>query len=99
MSAIIDIEPTHVTGTGYRYRVWHDGAVLIESTREPWCAAARALSKAGVTGRMQMRRNGKIAMTGLITVEATRTVIEGDYHGPRFGAFVERQYPTLELAQ
>ena len=29
MSAIIDIEPTHVTGSGQRYRVYHDGDVLV----------------------------------------------------------------------
>lgn len=86
MSAIVDIEATHATASGQRYRVWHDGKVLIESCREPLCDAARALSKAGVTGRIQTRRLGSsvIAMSGLIAVLATMTVTEGDKSGPRF---------------
>lgn len=86
MSAIIEIEPTHVTSTGQRYRVWHDDAVLIESTREPLCNSARALVERGVTGRLQMRRRGRhqIDAEGLISVLATLTVTEGQISGPRF---------------
>lgn len=86
MSAIIEIEPTHVTSTGQRYRVWCDGSVLIESTREPLCNSARALVERGVTGRLQMRRRGRhqIDAEGLIAVLATLTVTEGQITGPRF---------------
>lgn len=86
MSAIIDIEPTHVTGSGQRYRVYHDGDVLVESCRVPLCDGARALVEKGVTGRVQMRRAGshEIVMQGLIAVLATMTVSEGQLSGPRF---------------
>lgn len=85
MSAIIDIEATHVTGSGQRYRVYHDGEVLIESCREPLCDGARALVEKGVTGRVQMRRAGshEITMQGLIAVLAAKTVSEGQISGPR----------------
>lgn len=85
MSAIIDIERTHISGTGQRYRVWHDGNVLIESTKNAFFDSARALSAKGVTGRLQMRRKGRdqIDMTGLIAVAATFTISETERHGPR----------------
>lgn len=86
MSAIIEIEPTHFTSTGQRYRVFHDGKVLVESCREPLCSGARALVEKGVTGRVQMRRVGRqqIDMEGLIAVLATKTVTEGQVATPRF---------------
>ena len=86
MSAVVDIEAIHRTSSGQRYRVYHDGAVLIESCREPLCDAARALVSKGVTGRVQMRRLGKqqIDMEGLIAVLATQTVTEGQTAAPRF---------------
>lgn len=85
MSAIIDIEPVKMTARGQAYRVWHDGEVLVESTRDEMGDAARALVKKGVTGRLQMRRLGSstICMEGLIAVVATLTVSEGNNHGPR----------------
>lgn len=86
MSAIVDIEQIKIGARGYRYRVWHDGEVLVENTGEAMGAAARALVQKGVTGRMQMRRLGSpmIDMEGLIAVLATLTVSEGNDHGPRF---------------
>ena len=86
MSAIIDIECTHVTASGERYRVWHDGEVLIKSCREPLCDGARALVEKGVTGRVQMRRlgNSRIDMQGLIAVLATMSVTEGQDQSVRF---------------
>lgn len=85
MSAIVDIEQIKIGARGYRYRVWHDGEVLVENTGEAMGAAARALVAKGVTGRMQMRRLGSsmIDMEGLIAVLATLTVSEGNDHGPR----------------
>jgi hypothetical protein len=86
MSAVIDIERTHIAGSGARYRVWFDGDVLVDSSREPMCEAARALVDRGVTGRLQVRRLGskRIDCEGLIAVLAARTVTEGQAHGPRF---------------
>ena len=94
MSAIIDIEATHVTGSGQRYRVWHNGEILIESCREPLCSAARELSKAGYTGRIETRDFGseKVKSSGLIAVLATLTVTEGQSSGPRFSKWTERQF-------
>lgn len=91
MSAIVEIEATHVTSSGPRYRVWHDGEVLVESCREPLCSAARALVERSVTGRLQMRRKGseQIDMEGLIAVLATLTVSEGQQSGPRFARWSE----------
>ena len=91
MSAIIESERTHTTASGSRYRVWHDGAVLIESCREPLTDGARALVKKGVTGRVQMKRIGVpgISMQGLIAVLATITVSEGQTNGPRFTKWTE----------
>lgn len=86
MSAIIEIERTHVTASGARYRVWHDGSVLVESAREPLCSGARALVDKGVTGRVQMRRRGsdQIDIEGLIAVLAAKTVSEGQDASVRF---------------
>jgi hypothetical protein len=85
MSALIEIEPTHLTSTGQRYRVWHDGEVLIESTKNAFHDAARALSAKGVTGRLEMKRKGsdRIDLRGLIAVLATRTISETEKHGPK----------------
>ncbi len=91
MSATIEIEATHTTTSGSRYRVWHDGAVLIESCREPLTDGARALVKKGVTGRVQMKRLGAsgFSMQGLIAVLATLTVSEGQTGIPRFTKWSE----------
>lgn len=85
MSAGIEIEPTKITGTGQRFRVWHDGEVLLPSSRSPFTDGARALVDKGVTGRLQMKRVGRdqIDAEGLIAVLATLTVSEGQNHGPR----------------
>lgn len=91
MSAIIETEMTHATASGCRYRVWHDGSVLIESCREPLTDGARALVKKGVTGRVQMRRVGASGfdIQGLIAVLATLTVSEGQTGIPRFTKWSE----------
>lgn len=83
MSAIVDVEFSHTTPTGERWRVFHDGELLLKSCREPLFDGARALVAKGVTGRIQTRRNGMICMEGLIAVCATLTVTEGQTHGPR----------------
>jgi hypothetical protein len=91
MSAIIEIECSHTTASGSRYRVWHDGSVLLESCRDPLTDGARALVKRGVTGRVQMKRVGSssIDMHGLIAVLATRTISEGQTSIPRFAKWAE----------
>ena len=86
MSAIIETEQTHVTSTGPRYRVWHNGNILIESARSPETEAARVLSGMGITGRLRSVRKGRTGYDteGLIAVLATLTVTEGQTGGPRF---------------
>ena len=99
MSAIIEIEQTHVTGTGPRYSVYHDGALLIQSCRDPLTDGARALVKRGVTGRLQMKRIGSssIDMEGLIAVLASLTVSEGQIGQPRFARWSEFVSPEARL--
>lgn len=43
----IEIEHSHYTSTGARYRVTHGGEVLLKSSRDPTFEAARALWAAG----------------------------------------------------
>ena len=90
MSAIIDIEVAKYAPSGIRYRVWHDGEILIKSAREPLFEACRELVNLGVTGRVQMRRLGheRIDMECLIAVGATLTIVEGNDSGPRVAKFV-----------
>ena len=87
MSAVVDIELTHYTASGARYRVMHDGAVIVKSCRDVAGPTARALSAIGVTGRVQFRRlgNSQIDFEGLIAVLATKTVTESDKTSPRMG--------------
>ncbi len=85
MSAVVNIELIGRTSSGSRYRVWHDGQVLIQSCREPLCDAARKLVEKGVTGRLDMcGMDGAVRLSGLIAVLATRTVTEGQDTSPRF---------------
>lgn len=87
MSAIIECQCTHYTSSGGRYRVYHDGEVLLKSCRDPLHDAARALVDKGVTGRLQMKHVGSpmIEMEGLIAVLATLTVVEGQSTSARLG--------------
>lgn len=69
-----------------RYRVHHDGRILIEATRQPEFDACRALLALGITGRLETwRRNLPYRCTRLdIERAAKRTVIENANEGPRF---------------
>ena len=60
MSHRITIEPTHIAlETGQRYRVHHEGRVLLENTRVPLLDACRALLAEGITRRLEMWRAGR----------------------------------------
>ena len=48
----IEIERTHYTSTGARYRVTYLGETLIESARDPEFEACRALLAKGITGTL-----------------------------------------------
>jgi hypothetical protein len=60
----IVIEPTGVRGErGCHYRVLNAGEVLIWDTWSPEYDAARALLALGVTGRVEVWRDGKVVST------------------------------------
>ena len=56
----VTIEPTTVRGDrGTRYRVYYEGAVLIEETWNPELDACRLLAARRITGRLEVWRTGK----------------------------------------
>lgn len=89
MTVRITIEPVSTAGLAaeyrHRYRVLHDGAVLIESTWNPEYEAARALVAKGVTGQCEVWRNERPYPCGVMDIEraARLTVIETRKDGPR----------------
>ena len=72
---------------GDRWRVIHDGIVLVESSRDPEHDAARALTALGLTGTIETRhpRSAIVSMRLDISKAATSTVIENKRSGPRLG--------------
>lgn len=84
--AIIEIELSHYSSTGARYKVFHDGALLLKSAREPFCAGARELQARGLSGPLAMCRRGsrQMDLTGTIEGAALLTVTEGQVGQPRF---------------
>lgn len=100
MTAYIEISsvPTHMTGSGQRYEVWHDGAVILKSTKNPFNDGARAILALGgaepddilvqvdhVTRRPRM--------SGRLSSVAATTISEGDTHGPRMVKWVPYSGP------
>lgn len=81
----VEIERTHWTATGARYRVTSSGGVLIESARDPEHEACRALLAKGITGTLvTFHPGGKVARMRLdIARGAGLTVTEGATQGPR----------------
>lgn len=83
----IIIWPTHVTGIGQRYRVEHDGYVLLESTPDPFYNSARALLDVGVDpDDVMVMVDGPCSMPSLHTRigwAALYTVSETAAHGPQ----------------
>jgi hypothetical protein len=82
----IVIEPTSIRGErGQYYRVYFEGAVVIEDTWNPEFEACRALVARGVTGRLETWRADK-PYPGLIfpdIAEGARwTVVENPKEGP-----------------
>jgi hypothetical protein len=56
----IVIEPTTIRGErGQRYRVHHEGVVLLEDCWNPETDACRALTERGITGRLEVWRSGQ----------------------------------------
>lgn len=85
MIQTIDIETLPIS-PGVRagsYRVWHNGAVLIEHTRDPEFAACRALLAAGVTGALQTRHKGSATISFVLDIEAGAASSTSDPDGAR----------------
>jgi hypothetical protein len=83
----VSLEKIGTGARGDRWRVLHDGIVIIESSRDPEHDAARALEALGLTGTIETRHVGStvVSMRLDIVTAVRRTVIEGDRSGPRFG--------------
>jgi hypothetical protein len=81
----IEIEPTTLGDRGQRYRVTYLGRVLVESTRNPEFDACRALLAQGITGRLLVRRAGRVCADLALDIErgARLTIRETDAAGPR----------------
>lgn len=58
MSTRVTIEALTLGDRGQRYRVWHAGAVIVESSSAPEFDACRALLGLGVSGRLEVWRYG-----------------------------------------
>jgi hypothetical protein len=55
----IVIEPTSIRGErGQRYRVHHEGVVLLEDCWNPELEACRVLTERGINGRLEVWRSG-----------------------------------------
>jgi hypothetical protein len=90
----VDIEPTHHTSTGERYRVMYLGVTLIGSARDPTFEACRALLARGITGTLVTYSPGSSVPRMRVDIEkgAKLTTIDNATEGPRFGRY--RPHPT-----
>ena len=80
----IVIEPTGVRGErGCHYRVLYGGEIMIWDTWNPEFDAARALVALGVTGKVEVLREGKVASTMDIEGAAKLTIAENAQAGPK----------------
>jgi hypothetical protein len=90
----IDIEPTHYTSTGPRYRVMYLGETILEGARTPLFDACRVLLARRITGTLVMYRRGDTVPRAKSDIEkgAESTIIETAKDGPRLGRY--RPYPS-----
>jgi hypothetical protein len=85
----IVIEPTGVRGErGCRYRVLYGGEIMIWDTWNPEHDAARALVAKGITGTVEVWRDGKVVSTMDAERAAERTIVENANVGPRLSEWV-----------
>lgn len=86
---------------GNRYRVLHDGIVIVEHTRDLEHDAARALLALGLTGRMETWRHGALhpSMKGDIASTARLSVSENEKFGPRHIAWRPFDLPSSSNAK
>lgn len=84
----IVIEPTSIRGErGCHYRVLYADEVLIADCWCPEYDAARALVAKGVTGRVEVLRDGKVVSTMDVERVAESTIVENANVGPRLGTW------------
>jgi hypothetical protein len=85
----IDVERTHYTSTGARYRVTYLGETLVEGARTPLFDACRALLAKGITGTLAMYSSGSSVHHAKVDIEegAQLTVAEGDKASPRLARY------------
>jgi hypothetical protein len=82
----VEIEPTGIHGErGQHYRVWLEGAVLIEDTWNPEFEVCRALLARGIRGKLQTWHRGKPHWDMQLDIErgASLTVEENEQRGPK----------------
>lgn len=76
----LELEVIKYGSRGPLYRVWHSDSVLVESTRDPEFAGARALLDCGITGAFctKHRASATISMTGDIETAAQYCTADPD---------------------
>lgn len=94
MTHEIEIEPLPVTTGTSRgaWRVWFNGAVLIERARDPEFAACRELAARGLSGEMLSRHKGSQTPCIRVQVEngSQLSTQEGEAARVRIGKWVPR---------
>jgi hypothetical protein len=68
-STRVELEPLGLTEHGRRYRVTHAGETLVEARRNPIFDACRALLARGITGRLEVWRQGKTSADMQLDIE------------------------------
>jgi hypothetical protein len=89
----VEIELTHYTSSGARFRVTYLGKTLIESARDPEHEACRALLAQGIKGKLVTYSPGSLVARMRIDIEtgAKLTIIENVEEGPRRARY--RRHP------
>jgi hypothetical protein len=101
MAGFIEIScvATHVTSGGQRYEVWHDGDVILKSAKNPFYDGARAVLALGGadpddTLVMVDHTTRRTRLSGILGFAASKTITEGDIHGPRLTKWVPYTGPA-----
>jgi hypothetical protein len=81
----VEIRPVWTKG-GYRYDIWHEGALIVPRSKAPAGDAARWCAGVGKFGKLEVWRPDATSPALLAEIEhsRTRTVMENEKAGPRF---------------
>src|SRR5262245_41061940 len=95
----VDIQRTHYTSTGARYRVTYLGTTLIESARDPEFEACRALLARGITGTLVTYNPGGTVPRMRVDIEkgTKLSTVENAKDGPRRARY--RPHPSSALEE